>query len=59
MTDQAHLKCRLVVVAFAVMALASNLSPVTNWVMATLLAVNLVASAIYWRRITSWRLAHS
>jgi membrane protein implicated in regulation of membrane protease activity len=53
MDTRTHLICRLVIVALASLALAANLSPVTNWVMAALIAVNVVASAFYWRRLTS------
>jgi hypothetical protein len=53
MDARTHLICRLVIVALATAALAANLSPVTNWVMAALIAVNLIASAYYWRRVTS------
>jgi hypothetical protein len=53
MDAKTHLTCRLVIVALASMALAANLSPVTNWVMAALIAVNVVASAFYWWRLTS------
>jgi membrane-bound metal-dependent hydrolase YbcI (DUF457 family) len=51
MDAKTHLICRLVIVALAAVALAANLSPVTNGVMAVLLAVNLVASAVYYRRL--------
>jgi hypothetical protein len=53
MDAQTHLICRLTIVGLATAALAANLSPVTNWVMAAVIAVNLVASAMHWRRLTS------